>query len=73
MFKVSQTSNVIKIKKPTQLEVDQGLLKWFSQQRNKNVPISGALLHSKADHLGRKMKNQNLVEGKRTMKKLLEN
>lgn len=48
-------SNVKKVKKPTNFEVDQGLLKWFSQQRSNNVTISGTVLQSKAEDLGSKL------------------
>lgn len=36
-------------------EVDQGLLKWFSQQRAQNITINSAILQSKAEELDRKL------------------
>lgn len=46
-------SNVKKIRKPVRKDVDGALLKWFSYQRSQGVPISGEILKSKAEELGR--------------------
>lgn len=44
-----------KIKKSVHDNLDKSLLKWFSQQRDKNITISGAVLQSKANELGTKL------------------
>ncbi|XP_066251798.1 tigger transposable element-derived protein 4-like isoform X2 [Euwallacea similis] len=54
-FESGQHSNVKKIKKPNNYEVDQRLLKWFSQQRNNNAIVSGAILQSKAEDFASKV------------------
>lgn len=48
-------SSIKKVKKPANREVDQSLLKWFSQQRNNNVTVSGAVLQTKAEDFGNKL------------------
>lgn len=40
-----------KLRKATQDDLDQALLKWFSQQRSLNIPVSGPILKVKADQL----------------------
>lgn len=47
----SFNSNIKKVKYSTNPEVDKNLLKWFSQKRSENVPISGAILQSKGESL----------------------
>ncbi|XP_066258255.1 tigger transposable element-derived protein 4-like [Euwallacea similis] len=54
-FESGQHSNVKKIKKPNNYEVDQRLLKWFSQQKNNNAIVSGAILQSKAEDFASKV------------------
>ena len=44
-----------KLKKSAHQEVDKGLLKWFTQKRQENLPISGSVLQEKANELGCKI------------------
>jgi hypothetical protein len=36
-------------------DLDSALLKWFQQQRNANIPISGPILQEKATQFGRSL------------------
>lgn len=47
-----ESAKVKRIKKSAYDVVDRGLLKWFTQQRLQNVPISGRVLQEKASELG---------------------
>lgn len=44
-----------KLKTSVHQEVDKGLLQWFAQKRQENVPISGNVLQEKASELGSKI------------------
>lgn len=54
-----------KIRKPTHEDLDEALLKWFTQQRSLNIPVSGPILKVKADHLAGLLgiENFNCSEG----------
>lgn len=47
------TSKVKRIRKPVRTDVDGVLLKWCSYQKSENVPITGEILRSKAEELGK--------------------
>ncbi|CAB3249315.1 unnamed protein product [Arctia plantaginis] len=52
IFKESFNSNVLKAKrlrKSRQENVDQALIQWFKNMRNKGIPISGPMLQEKAN------------------------
>lgn len=54
-----ENSTVKRLRKSAHDEVDKGLLKWFSQKREKNATITGAVLQSKAEDLGTKIEGDN--------------
>lgn len=45
-----------KLKTSAHQELDKGLLKWFTQKRYENVPLSGSVLQEKASEMGSKIK-----------------
>lgn len=51
----SINGTVKKMRKCQYDDVDQALLKWFTQQRLNNVTISGAILRTKAEEFGNKI------------------
>lgn len=50
-----------KLKLSAHESVDKGLLKWFTQKRQENVPISGSVLQEKASEMGSKIENKEFV------------
>ncbi|XP_063918645.1 tigger transposable element-derived protein 4-like [Zophobas morio] len=48
-----------KMRKSKHHEMDQGLLKWFTQKRQENVPVSGIILQEKANEMGSKIENKD--------------
>lgn len=51
-------SSIKRIRKPTRQDLDEALLKWFTQQRTANVPINGPLLAAKAEELAKLLKDE---------------
>lgn len=52
-----QNGKIKKIRKSACDDVDQALYKWFVQQRENNVPISGPILQIKAEEFGKMLKD----------------
>lgn len=52
------SSRAKKIRKPIRQDLDEALLKWFTQQRTANTPINGPLLAAKAEELARLLKDE---------------
>lgn len=51
------SSETKKLRKVTREDVDQALLKWFTLQRNMNVPLTGAILQAKAEEFAKLFDN----------------
>lgn len=50
--------NVKKMRKSVHDDVDKALLKWFTQQRLNNIPISAVILRTKAEEFGKKVQDE---------------
>ncbi|KAK9722736.1 CENP-B N-terminal DNA-binding domain [Popillia japonica] len=53
-------SRLRRIRKPIRKDVDNGLIRWFSYQRNQRAKITGEMLKLKAEKLG-KLQNTNFT------------
>jgi hypothetical protein len=50
-----------RMKKSTHEELDKGLLQWFTQKREDNVPLSGAILQEQASKMGSKIAKKDFT------------
>ena len=48
-----------KVKKSAHEGLDKGLLQWFNQKRNDNIPLSGSILQEKASEMGSKIEKKD--------------
>jgi hypothetical protein len=54
-------SQIKRLRKPEQSDMDEALLKWFKQKRSENVPVSGPLLMSKAEELAKLLNDKDFM------------
>lgn len=50
-----------RLRKSDHVDVDKGLLQWFTQKRQENVPLSGPILQEKASEMGSKIEGKNFT------------
>lgn len=53
--------NCKRMKKSAHEELDKGLLQWFTQKREDNVPLSGPILQCKASEMGSKIEKKDFT------------